>query len=183
MRILEEFGMVCPRCTLLRADAVVICHQCGYRFTTAIQQYGALALGDARLKIGAITGLLLFGCLFAAVLAPSAAAGALSIGAYAGIVSIANSWLAVCTTAEGERAAGMRGTVFSAALLYSLSSELARLHGADRIAFPGIAGMQFSMMVPSAAVTEMIAAVLIVMDPLLAHPVIRWLGEGVQRTE
>jgi len=175
--------MVCPRCTLLHADVVVVCHQCGYRFTTAIQQYGALAVRDARLKIGAVTGALLFVCLFTAVLAPTAAAAALSLGAYVGIVSIANSWLAVCTTAEGEHSVGLRGTIFSAALLYSLATELARLHGADRIAFPGIGGMQFSMLVPSAVVTELIAAVLIVMDPLLAHPVIRWLGEGVQRTD
>lgn len=173
--------MVCPRCTLLHADAVLTCRQCGYQFRSLLQDAGAIAVRDAQLKIGVIAGGTLFGCLTVALLSPGMAGPALSYGACFGIASIGNSWVANLRDDAGDLLRGTRGLIFSLALLYSLLAELARLQGYTVLPVPSLPGVQVNVPVPSALVTEFLACVLIVLDPLVASPLVRWIGEGAEQ--
>jgi len=174
--------MVCPRCTLLHTVPVTACQQCGYPFQSLAKHVGGGMVAHAQVKIGLAAGAGLVGILALTALTPASAPLLLSIGSYLGIAAIANSWLAVSRGDEGDWLGGTRGIIFCAALLYSLIAELARLYGVQEIVWTLPVGGQFQMNVPSPVVTELLACVLSIMDPLLATPIVRWLGDGVERT-
>jgi uncharacterized membrane protein HdeD (DUF308 family) len=174
--------MVCPRCTLLHSAPVTVCQQCGYPFQSLAQHVGVEMVAHAQVKVGLAAGAGLVGILALSALTPTSAPLLLSIGSYLGIAAIANSWLAVSQGNEGDWLGGTRGTIFSAALLYSLVAELARLNGVHEIVWSLPVGGRFQLNVPSPVVTELLACVLSIMDPLLAAPIVRWLGDGVERT-
>jgi hypothetical protein len=135
------------------------------------------------MEINAVSGVSLLLCLTTALLFPSAAGAALNIGAYLGIISITNIWLSVYRAGSGEWLHGVRGLCYSAALLFSLVSELARLQHLQSLSLPAFGGLPSSVPVPSALAAEMLAAALIVLDPLVVAPLIRWIEAGVEHGE
>jgi hypothetical protein len=147
-----------------------------------VQQLGLEVVAHAQVKLGLVAGTGLAGILALSVFAPATAPMLLSIGAYLGIAAIANSWLAVSRGDDQDWLGGTRGVVFCAALLYSLIAELARLDGIHVIGWSLAAGLNLQITVPPPLVTELLACVLTIMDPLLATPILRWLGDGVERS-
>lgn len=175
--------MVCPRCTLLHLDYAAYCRQCGHPLRSMVQRIEAVAIEKAPLSIGVISGTSLLSCLAVALAVPAVSTQALAVGAYFGIISIANIWLSVYRDDQGELLRGMRGLAYSAALMFSLIGELARLQNLHSLPLPAFPGLPSSIPTPSAMVTEMLAAVLIALDPLVVTPLLRWVEDGVQRSE
>jgi len=169
--------MVCPRCTLLQSVDATVCTQCGLRLQAPIQAITAVATRNAPTGIGIVSSASLLTCLAIAVVFPSLAGAALSIGAYFGIISISNIWLAVYRDEHGNMLRGLRGVGYSSALLVSLVAEVARLQHVQAIAVPGLG----SIAVPSAATTALLAIVLVILDPLVVRPLVRWIEMGVER--
>jgi hypothetical protein len=114
---------------------------------------------------------------------PSLSAPALAIGSYFGILSITNIWLSVYRD-DSDRAwmQGTRGLLYSLALLASLIGELARLEGANSLQLSSVGSLHTVIPVPPALAMELVAAVLIVIDPLVVQPLVRWIEEGVERS-
>ncbi len=175
--------MVCSRCTLLHPDFAVRCSRCGTLLRPPVQHITALITERAPLCVGVISGGSLLLCLALSLIVPAIAAQALSIGAYLGLFSIGNVWLAVYRDEQGEWLRGARGVAYSGALLFSLVGELARLQNLHTLALPALPGLPANVPVPSAFVTEVVAAALIVLDPLVVAPLIRWIEAGVERGE
>jgi hypothetical protein len=142
-----------------------------------------LTLERAPAAAGLIAGVGLISCLSLAIMLPVTAPQALAIGAYFGIISIANTWLSVYRGDEADMLRGMRGVVYCGALLLSLIGELARLQHVQALPLPPLPGLPASAPVPSAMMTELVAIGLIVLDPLVVAPLARWIGEGVEREE
>jgi hypothetical protein len=175
--------MVCPRCTVLCVDSAVCCQHCGFPLRGLMQRAGVAALERTPAAIGIVSGVALICCLSIGILFPVLAGQALSVGAYFGIISIANTWLSVYRGDEVGLLRGMRGLVYCSALLFSLVGELARLQGVALLPLPALPGLPAHVPVPSAMATELLAGVLIVLDPLVVTPIVRWVGEGVVREE
>jgi len=171
--------MICPRCTLLHSTYTVACMQCGHPLQGSLQRATTFAVEKGPTGIGIVSGAALLSCLAASLIVPAAASQALSAGGYFGIISIANVWLSIYRGEEQELLRGMRGVAYSLALMVSLVSEVARLQGVQSLPLPFVGGLP----VPSALVTEMLAAFLIVLDPLLLTPLLRWIADGVQHGE
>jgi hypothetical protein len=147
------------------------------------QRVSALTLERAPATIGIVSGIALISCLSLALLLPSVASQALSVGAYFGIAAIANTWLSVYRGDDAELVGGMRGVIYCGALLFSLVSELARLQNIPMLPLPPLPGLPRSVPVPSAMLTELLAGMLIVLDPLVVTPLMAWIGGGVEREE
>lgn len=175
--------MVCPNCTLLCLDHTMTCRQCGHSFQSLPRRMTALTLERAPAATGLISGLGLVACLSLAIMLPLLATQALAVGAYFGIISIANTWLSIYRGDEADLLRGTRGLVYCTALLVSLIGELARLQHVPALPLPPLPGLPMSVPVPSAMMTELVAVGLIVLDPLVVSPLARWIGEGVQREE
>ncbi|MGH2346708.1 MAG: hypothetical protein ACRDG4_15895, partial [Chloroflexota bacterium] len=62
-------------------------------------------------------------------------------------------------------------------LLVSLAAEFARLQHLHALALP----MVGSVPIPSAATTALLAIVLVILDPLVVRPLVRWIELGVER--
>jgi hypothetical protein len=139
-----------------------------------------VAVERAPAGIGVVSGIGLISCLSLAIMLPATATQALGIGAYFGIISIANTWLSVYRGDEVDLLRGMRGIVYCSALLISLVGELARLQHIQTLPLPGEPG---GVPVPSAMMTELLATALIILDPLVVSPLVRWISEGVEREE
>jgi hypothetical protein len=107
---------------------------------------------------------------------------ALSTGSFFGIISITNVWLAAFRDDTGEWLRGMRGFGYTAALLVSLVGELARLQGLAFLPVPHVSGLPAEVPVPSAMTTELLAVLLIVLDPLIVRPLMRWVEDGAEHT-
>jgi hypothetical protein len=172
--------MVCSQCTLLHPEYAIVCSRCGQPFRTALQRFSTSAIEHASLAVGMASGAALLLCLSLAAIVPTAATQVLSIGAYFGIISITNVWLSVYRDDQDEWIGGMRGVGYSAVLLFSLVGELARLRHIQTLALPALPGLPANVPVPSPFMAELLAAVLIIADPLLVKPVIRWVAEGVE---
>jgi len=173
--------MVCPRCTRFHTEFAVNCLHCGQPLRTALERVTDNALSKAPLIIGVLSGAPLLLCIATSLILPALANQVLGIGAYFGLISITNAWLAVYRD-DHYRVTGMRGVrgiAFSGALLVSLVSELARMQNLQTISLPGLPDLP----VPSALASEMLAAGLIVIDPLLVSPLLRWIAEGVQYSD
>lgn len=175
--------MVCPRCTLLSHESSLHCRQCGYPLQGAVERSLVVALERTPAAIGVLSGVGLVSCLSVALLLPAGATGALAIGAYFGIISIANTWLSVYRGDEADLLRGMRGMVYCGALLFSLVGELARLQHVQALLLPPLPGLPGAVPVPSAMLTELLAIALIVLDPLVVSPLVRWVSAGVEREE
>lgn len=173
--------MVCSECTLFHPEYAVACARCGRPLRSAIVRVYECALENLTLAIGMASGAALLFCLSVALVAPSAASAILNVGAYFGMISIGNVWLSVYRGDGEESLRGMRGLGYSAALLFSLVSELARLQHLQALSLPALPGLPAVVPVPSPFVAEMLAAILIVVDPLVVKPVIRWIEDGVER--
>jgi len=164
--------MVCPRCT-----------QCGMRLRAPLVALSVAASENAPTSIGVISGISLLSCLALALIVPAVASVALSIGAYLGIISISNIWLTLYRGHHGEWLRGVRGIAYSGALLISLVAEVARLDHLQTIPLPTLGGVPAVLPVPSATATELLAALLIILDPLVVRPFVHWIEEGVERGE
>lgn len=171
--------MVCPRCTLLHPVGTTVCGRCGTRLRGQVEALSTLAIDNAPTSIGMVSGISLLTCLAVALAVPAAASVALSFGAYFGLISISNIWLTVYRGQRDELLRGLRGMAYSGALLVSLVGEIARLQHVQTIAIPGI----IDLPVPSAIATELLAALLIVLDPLVIRPLIQWIEDGVEHGE
>jgi hypothetical protein len=169
--------MVCPRCTLLLPIETSICTQCGTRLRAPIQALTTLVAGNAPTSIGVVAGVSLLSCLAISLVIPPLASVALSLGAYFGILSISNIWLSVYRDGHGDMLRGIRGIGYSLALVGSLVAELARLQHMQTL--PLLGGE--TVAVPSAVMTELLAALLVVLDPLVIRPFVRWIELGVER--
>jgi hypothetical protein len=172
--------MVCSQCTLLQPEYAIVCSRCGQPLRTALQRLGTSALDHASLIVGMLSGTSLLLCLSLALIVPTAATQILAVGAYFGIISIANVWLSVYRDGQEEWMGGTRGIGYSAVLLFSLVGELARLQHLQTLSLPALPGLPARVPVPSPFMAELLAAVLIVADPLLVKPIIRWIAEGVE---
>ena len=175
--------MVCPRCTLLHPPGTFRCTHCGTSFRGPFEGLSVLATENAPTSIGVVSGISLLSCLALALIVPSIAATALSIGAYVGIISITNIWLSIYRGHNGEWIRGVRGIAYSGALLISLVAEVARLENVQTIPLPTLGGTPIALPVPSATATELLAALLIVLDPLVLRPLVHLIEEGVERGE
>ena len=175
--------MVCPRCTLLQPTGMNICRQCGALLRPPLESLTIRVAENASTSIGIVSSVSLLTCLFIALVLPAAASQALAIGAYIGIISITNVWLSVYKGETGEWQRGLRGVGYSGALLVSLVAEIARMQHLASLPLPALAGLPASIPVPSAIATELLAATLIVVDPLVVRPLIRWIEEGVEHSE
>ena len=173
--------MVCPRCTLLHPAGTHRCTHCGTSLRGPFEALSVLATENAPTSIGVISGVSLLSCLALALIVPAIAAMALSIGAYVGIISITNIWLSLYRGHNGEWLRGVRGIAYSGALLISLVAEVARLDNLQTIPLPTLGGAPIALPVPSAAATELLAALLIILDPLVVRPLVHWIEEGVER--
>jgi len=136
-----------------------------------------LAAGNAATSIGVVAGVSLLSCLAVSLAIPPLASAALSLGAYFGILSISNIWLSVYRDEHGDLLRGIRGIGYSLALIGSLAAEVARLQHIQSVALPG----GETLAVPSAAMAEFLAAILVVLDPLVIRPFVRWIELGVER--
>jgi hypothetical protein len=174
--------MVCSSCTLLHPLGVTICYKCGRPMCTKLQQVTAVASRRLPTTIGVGSSISLLTCLAFALMFPAIASQALAVGAYFGIVSITNIWLSVQRDDERDWLQGTRGLCYSGALLISLVGELARLQGVDAISMPAVQGSAITVPVPSALAMELVAAVLVVLDPLVIRPLLRWIQEGVEHS-
>jgi hypothetical protein len=168
--------MVCPRCTLLQPMETSVCTQCGTRLRAPIQGLTMLVAGNAPTSIGVVSGVSLLSCLAVSLAIPALASAALSLGAFFGILSTGNIWLSVYRDENEDMLRGVRGIGYSLALFGSLAAELARLQHLQTVPFLGGG----SVAVPSAVATELMAAVLVVLDPLVIRPVVRWIELGVE---
>ncbi len=169
--------MVCPRCTLLHPIETSICTQCGTRLRAPIEALASMVTGNAPTSVGVVSGVSLLGCLAVALAVPALASAALSIGAIFGILSISNIWLSVYREEHGDMLRGVRGVGYSLALFGSLATELARLQHVQTL--PLLGGG--TMAVPSSVTTELLAALLVVLDPLVIRPFVHWIELGVER--
>ena len=147
------------------------------RLRAPIQILTTLAARNAPTSIGVVAGVSLLGCLAISLAVPPLSAAALSLGAYFAIVSISNIWLSVYRDEHGDMLRGVRGVAYSVALLVSLAAELARLQHVQAIALLGGG----TVAVPTAATTELLAALLVVLDPLVIRPFVHWIELGVER--
>ena len=177
----ESAPMVCSSCTLLHPQGTTVCRRCGALLCSRRDLVVLTAAERAPTIIGIASGVSLLACLALALLLPAAAAAAaLQVGAYSGIVSITNMWLSVYRGAERAWLQGVRSAVFSSVLFISLAGELARLQGMTSLQLPGIFANGLVVPVPSAAAMELIAGLLIVGDPLVVRPVLKWIADGVE---
>jgi hypothetical protein len=135
-----------------------------------------LVAGNAPTSIGVVSGISLLSCLAVSLVMPALASAALSLGAFFGILSTGNIWLSVYRDENEDMLRGVRGIGYSLALFGSLAAELARLQHLQTVPFLGGG----SVAVPSAVATELMAAVLVVLDPLVIRPVVRWIELGVE---
>lgn len=171
--------MICAHCTLFHPTYTPFCQGCGRPLTCSVQRTGEQIGKYTPVAVGVTSGLGLLGCMTLTLLDPSAAGAALDLGSYFGIISIANIWLSVVRGEETELLRGMRGMGYSLALLISLVGELARLQHVGGMPLP--AGG--SVPAPSALATEILAATLIIFDPLVLRPLLRWVEAGVEYGE
>lgn len=168
--------MVCAHCTLFHPTYTPVCQGCGRPLPVSLQRTGEQISRYAPLAVGVTSGAGLLGCMTLTLLDPSVATAALGFGSYFGMISIANIWLSVVRGQETELLRGMRGLGYSLALTVSLVGELARLQHVASISLP----LGGSMPTPSALTTELLAATLIVFDPLVLRPLLRWVEEGAE---
>ena len=168
--------MICAHCTLFHPTYTPVCQGCGRPLTGSLQRTGALVGTHAPVAVGVASGAGLLGCMTLTVLDPSVASAALSMGSYFGMISIANIWLSVVRGEETELLRGMRGMGYSLALMISLVGELARLQHVSGLPLP----TGGSIPTPSAFTTEILAATLIIFDPLVLRPLLRWVAAGVE---
>ena len=171
--------MICANCTLFHPTYTPFCQGCGRPLTRCLQATGEQIGAHAPIAVGVASGAGLLGCMTLTLLAPGLAGAALDLGSYFGIISIANIWLSVVRGEETELLRGMRGMGYSLALLISLVGELARLQHIGMVPLP--AGGSAPM--PSAMTTQILAATLIIFDPLVLRPLLRWVEEGVEYGE
>jgi hypothetical protein len=169
--------MVCPRCTLLHPVETSICTQCGTRLRAPIQALSSVVAANAPTSIGVVAGVSLLSCLAVSLAIPPLASAALSLGAIFGILSISNIWLSVYRQEYGDILRSFRGIGYSLALIGSLAAELARLQHLQTL--PLLGGAMVA--VPSAVTTELLAALLVVLDPLVIRPCVHWIELGVER--
>jgi hypothetical protein len=181
--VLESSHMVCSNCTLLHPVGTEICCRCGTplygkldRACAALSQRGPTALG-------VVSGASLLLCLTTGLMLPMIAAQMLAAGSYFGIISITNMWLSAYRAEVRDWLQGMRGFVFTAVLTVSLVGEIARLLGANTMQLPGIFGPDVLIQIPSALDMELIAAMLIVVDPLIVRPLLKWIADGEVRSD
>ncbi|HEY8283359.1 MAG TPA: hypothetical protein VIJ28_03140 [Chloroflexota bacterium] len=175
--------MVCPRCTLLHPAGTNKCSHCGTSLRGPLEALSVVATENAPTSIGVISGASLLSCLALALIVPSIASAALSIGSYVGIISITNIWLSLYRGHNGEWLRGVRGVAYSGALLISLVAEVARLDNLQTMPVPTLGGAPLALPVPTATATELLAALLIILDPLVVRPLVHWIEEGVERGE
>lgn len=168
--------MVCSRCTLLHSTPALVCSQCGQPLRGAVERSFGVALQHVPSTIGVLSGGSLLACLIAALVAPVVATQALAVGSYFGIASITNVWLSVYRDEAGESLRGARGVAYSCALLFALIAELARVQHLQSLPLPG-----GSVPTPPAMTIELLALVLIVLDPLVVTPFVHWIEGGVVR--
>jgi hypothetical protein len=169
--------MVCPRCTLLHPVEISICTQCGTRLRAPVQALTAVVADNAPTSVGVVASVSLLGCLAISIAIPSLASAALSLGAYFGIVSISNIWLSVYRDEQGDLLHSVRGVGYSVALIISLAAEVARLQHIQSLSLLG----GEAIAVPSSVTTELLAAFLVVLDPLVIRPLVHWIELGVER--
>jgi hypothetical protein len=176
--------MVCSTCTLLHPQGALNCYRCGRPLSTKLQRVTCTVSEHAPTSVGIACGVSLLTCLTLALLFPFMATQTLAIGAYFGIISITNIWLSVYRDSPSDdRLQGSRGTLYGLAVLASLVGELARLQGLNSIPLPTLDGSSLAIPVPSALNMELLAAVLLIIDPLLVRPLVRWVEQGVERGE
>jgi hypothetical protein len=87
-------------------------------------------------------------------------------------------WLSVFRDEDRNWLGGMRGVVVCCVLLVSLAGEWARLQGLRVMELPSLSG-SIRAPVPSALAMELIAGLLIVVDPFVVRPLIKWIEDGV----
>jgi hypothetical protein len=174
--------MVCSSCTLLHPLGVTTCYRCGQPLCTKLQRVAAAASDKMPTTIGIGSSISLLACLAVALMLPGIAAQTLAAGAYFGIISITNIWLSVSRDVERDWLQGTRGLLYSAALLISLVGELARMQGIDVLSIPMSQGNPIVVPVPSALAMELVAAVLVVLDPLVVRPLLQWIQDGVEHS-
>ena len=174
--------MVCSSCTLLHPLGVTICYKCGTPLCTKLQRVTGVVSRELPTTIGVCSSISLLTCLALAVMLPGIASQVLAIGAYFGIVSITNIWLSVYRDSERDWLQGTRGLFYTGALLVSLVGELSRMHGVDVLSLPVPQGGPLVVPVPSALAMELVAALLVVLDPLVVRPLLQWIQEGVERS-
>jgi len=172
--------MVCSTCTLLHPLGATHCTRCGRPFQTRLERGVVLVVGELPTTIGVISGTSLLACLTIALLLPTISAQALSIGACLGIVSITNICLSVYSAESRDWLQGTRGLLYSVALMLSMVGELARLQGMNYLPVPTLQGVTAQVPVPSAFAMELLAALLIITDPLVLNPLFKWIQDGVQ---
>ncbi len=174
--------MVCSRCTLLHPSGTTVCFRCGRPLCTTLQRVSAAASRKVPTTIGVASGISLLACLAIALMFPVISAQVLAAGAYFGIISITNIWLTVYRDDQRDWLQGTRGLFYSGALLISLVGELARIQGMDSLSLPALQGGALVVPVPSEVAMELVAALLIVLDPLVVRPLIQWIQDGVEHT-
>src|SRR5437868_1974806 len=101
--------MVCSQCTLLHPEYAVVCSRCGHPLRSALERITSRAVERVPVGVGVVSGGSLLLCLAIALIAPAASGQVLGIGAYFGLISITNIWLAVYRDGQGEWLRGMRG--------------------------------------------------------------------------
>jgi hypothetical protein len=141
---------------------------------------GLAVAEKAPLTVGVFSGVSLLACLGITAALPTLAAPALEAGSYFGIVSITNMWLAVYRDQARGWLQGVRGFLFSLVLTVSLIGDFARLLGSKSAGVLPLDLPLPAVPVPSALTMELIAALLIVVDPLLVRSVVKWVAEGAE---
>jgi hypothetical protein len=131
--------------------------------------------------IGVVSGMSLLSCLSTALIFPAVAGQAFAAGSVFGIISITNVWVGAHREDTSEWMRGMRGFGYTIALLVSLIAELARLQGMAYLPMPHLSGIPDYLPVPSAMTTQLIAVLLIIIDPLIVKPLVKWLANGAER--